>query len=138
MSNSTTVRHSSNVMQPPLLNGVSVGPLRRHIAELIHQAQETSAIKQREKLAAIASAVKKNRTETDYRVLVADWFRSIPPAARQRRYRIEELLLIFAGRYRDRPAIRLLAEALRANGFIPRRDWSVAGRNSRYWLPPQL
>ena len=80
---------------------------------------------------------KQKRIQTDYTELIRVWYQSIPPAARQRRYTTDELLTRFAGRYRDRPAVRMIGAALRANGFTPRRDWTVAGRNTRHWSPPE-
>lgn len=119
-------------MQPPSLRPhllEVMGHLRQQIDAEATAALNTAAVAQRKD-------TKQRRIQTDYAVLVRDWYNSIPPAARQRRYTTEELLTKFAGRYRDRPAIRMIAAALRVNGFLPRRDWTVAGRNLRYWIPP--
>lgn len=106
-----------------------MGQLRQQIEAQAIAAKQDDAIQQRKTAA-------RNRIQTDYAVLIREWYSSIPPAARQRRYTTEELLTKFAGRYRDRPAVRMIGAALRVNGFLPRRDWSVAGRNLRYWVPP--
>lgn len=138
MKNLPTVNHAfvADEMQPPQPKEPTRGYMRDSIDALLQKVKENDAIKRMERTVQQAQAVSKNRAETDYRVLVANWYAVIPPAARQRRYRSDELLLIFAGRYRDRPALRMIAAALRANGFTSHRDWSRDGRNSRYWLPP--
>lgn len=77
------------------------------------------------------------KVKADYVALIKKWYVLMPPAARQRRYTTHELLTTFTGRYRDRPALRMIAAALRINGFTEHRDWTRAGRNQRYWLPPK-
>lgn len=120
-------------VQPPQLTAY----LRDSVSRLIEQTaqrKETAKLVSQTEQSAVAT---NKRLETDYTVLIGNWYKAIPPASRQRRYTTEELLTQFAGRYRDRPAIRMIAAALRANGFTSKRDWTVAGRNQRYWLPPK-
>lgn len=76
--------------------------------------------------------------EIDYAEELRTWIESMPPANRSRRFVMDDFLTRFNGRYADTPAPRLIAEALRRVGFTERRDWSVAGRNRRYWLAPGI
>jgi hypothetical protein len=124
----------TNGMQPPQMQASM--PLKHRIAELVQQANFKNVAEHHNERNKLAHWVHQNRLQTDYKVLVGEWYNSIPPAARKRRYRSDELLHIFTGRYRDRPALRMIVAALRANGFTSHRDWSAAGRNSRYFLPP--
>ena len=113
-----------------------------------HMLDSFARLKQQADVAAAAEPVllhptanapqtRQDRRCTDFAVLVREWYQSIPPAARNRRFTADELVHRFAGRYRDRPALRMIAAALRANGFTQHRDWSAQGRNQRYWLGPK-
>lgn len=37
------------------------------------------------------------------------------------------------GKNGPRPGDRLVGQALRIVGFAPKRDWTIAGRNRRFW-----
>lgn len=69
---------------------------------------------------------------------IAIWYESLPPASRDRRYMMTEFTSQFAGAYRNHAAARSIAAALRTLGWIEKRDWTLAGRNQRYWLPQKL
>lgn len=75
-------------------------------------------------------------TNVDYKQLIQRWFTNEPPALRDRKYSMTEFVIRFAGRFRPKPATRLIAEALRELGWTEHRDWTRAGRNRRYWQPP--
>ncbi len=125
-------RSMPNKDQPP--------QLRPYIADTIAKLRshaETSNAQMAKTKHQATQPTTTSRTETDYKVLIHDWYHAMPPAHRQRRYTSDELLKLFAGRYRDRPAVRMIAAALRANGFTSHRDWSNGGCNQRYWLPPK-
>lgn len=72
----------------------------------------------------------------DYKTLIQRWYDMEAPALRQRKYSMSEFILRFTGRFRPKPAARLVAEALRELGWTEHRDWTRAGRNRRYWRPP--
>lgn len=72
----------------------------------------------------------------DYATEIREWYESMAPAGRQRRFTLDEICIRFQGRYRDRPAFRVIAAAMRRLGWSEGRDWTKAGRNRRYWLPP--
>jgi hypothetical protein len=72
----------------------------------------------------------------DYGAEIREWFESMPPASRQRRFTLEEICIRLRGLYRDRPALRVIAAAMRRLGWTEGRDWTNAGRNRRFWLPP--
>ena len=118
-------------MPPPQLTAYLRDSVHRLIVQT-EQQREAASLRTKTEQSAVA---RNKRLETDYTISIRNWYNAIPPASRQRRYTTEELLTQFAGRYRDRPAIRMIAAALRANGFTSKRDWTVAGRNQRYWLP---
>ncbi len=73
----------------------------------------------------------------DYLNQIATWYKSLPPASKYRRYMMAEFTSQFAGAYRSHAAARSIAAALRTLGWIEKRDWTLAGRNRRYWLPPR-
>lgn len=123
-------RSMPNKDQPP--------QLRSYIADAIAKLRTQADEKKPQSLVRQKSAQTKKRIETDYAVLISEWFNSMPPAMRDRRFTTDELLARFSGRYRDKPACRMIAAALRANGFTSHRDWTSAGCNQRYWLPPKV
>jgi len=66
------------------------------------------------------------------------WWDNLPPTMQQRRFQIVEIAAHCHGRYRDKPALREVAAALRALCWKDVRNWTNAGRNSRFWEPNQL
>lgn len=112
--------------------------LRPYIVDAIAKLRAQTDERKPQTLAHLKSVQTKRRIETDYTILIRDWFNSMPPAMRNRRFTTGELLVRFTGRYRDKPACRMIAAALRANGFTSHRDWTNAGCNQRYWLPPKV
>lgn len=75
-----------------------------------------------------------NRAEWEpLEVQIKRWWANLPPIMQQRPYQITEIAAQCRGRYRDKPALREVAVALRVLGWTERRDWSVAGRNRRFW-----
>lgn len=63
------------------------------------------------------------------------WVETMSPLEQRRPFTTEEVerLAGLAGKQGGRPACHHIAAALRAVGFKPCRDWTVAGRNKRYW-----
>ena len=61
------------------------------------------------------------------------WWSSLPPVLQDRKYQIAEIAAQCKGRFSRKPALRQVATSLRALGWIEKRDWSVFGRNKRYW-----
>ena len=60
--------------------------------------------------------------------------RSLSPAQRNRPWSMDELVARLQGRYSDRPHAMNVGQALRAMGWVTRRDWSVQGAGRRVWL----
>ncbi len=112
-------------MQPPQ----TTLTLRQQVDQLIAQASHASR-------RAPKPRVKNCCLSINYTQLIQHWFEKEPPALRQRKYSMTEFVIRFAGRFRPKPAARLLAEALRELGWTEHRDWTRAGRNRRYWQPP--
>ena len=67
-------------------------------------------------------------------VQIKRWWVNLPPVMQQRPFQIVEIAAQCKGRYRDKPALREVAAALRALGWTERRDWSKCTRNRRYWV----
>jgi hypothetical protein len=65
---------------------------------------------------------------------IEKWWASLPAAMQQRRFHVTEIAQQCTGRYRPKPALREVASALRFLGWSQRRDWTLAGRNVRYWV----
>jgi hypothetical protein len=58
---------------------------------------------------------------------------SLPPALRDRPWTMVELISRLDGRYKDRPSAGDVGQALRALGWVQRRDWTHNGGGRRYW-----
>ena len=101
-------------------------PMKHYISNLRKVSQETlPKPKQSE-----------NRAEWEpLEVQIKRWWANLPPVMQQRPYQITEIAAQCRGRYRDKPAVREVAVALRVLGWSERRDWSVSGRNRRLWIP---
>lgn len=114
-------------MQPPRMTPT----LKQQVNQLIAQADRASR-----QSSPSQPVVTSSCPSADYKRLIAHWFEKEPPALRYRKYSMTEFVIRFAGRFRPKPAARLLAEALRELGWTEHRDWTRAGRNRRYWCPP--
>lgn len=67
---------------------------------------------------------------------LATMLATLPPVLVNRPWSIEELLPRLEGRYRQRPASREVAKALKTLGWTQRRCWKKSGLNRRFWHPP--
>lgn len=67
---------------------------------------------------------------------IKTWADSMTPDQLTRRFSTEEIerLAGLVGKHGGRAANHHMAQALRAVGFTSCRDWTVAGRNRRYWI----
>jgi hypothetical protein len=63
------------------------------------------------------------------------WLLAMSPQERSRRFMTAEIIALaqLHGKRGPTPGDRMVAQALRNVGFTPHRDWTVAGRNKRYW-----
>ena len=85
---------------------------------------------------------KVSKLKTDSRVVcdksltqqIEELMRSLPPAERQRRWTMAEFVARLSGRYSARPHPMQVGAALRALGWIQKRDWTNDGGGWRYWL----
>ena len=113
-------------MQPPTStdsrNSTYV-PLRIQLEQLRNAAQ-------------YAQHTKPFRHSERLRDQIKAWSESMTPEQRKRRFTIEEIerLAGLMGKFGGRAAHHHIAQSLRAIAFVPRRDWTVAGRNKRYWI----
>lgn len=66
---------------------------------------------------------------------ISSWLETMAPEQKKRPFTTEEVecLAGLKGKHGGRPAHHHTAQALRVVGFQPCRDWTVAGRNKRFW-----
>ena len=110
-------------MQPPLI----FQNLRAVIEQL-----KTEAI------TAQATTARTNCTASivdEYTERIQTWLGRLPPVQRQRQFTITEVITLatLPGHFRTNASLRYAGDALRRCGFKQKRDWTVAGRNKRYW-----
>lgn len=74
---------------------------------------------------------------SQYRDTLAAWWAGLPPATREHPWSLDTVVDAAFPARAKRPALRCVAQALRQLGFTERRDWTLAGRNRRLWLPPR-
>ena len=65
------------------------------------------------------------------------WWSSLPPIVQERKFRLAEIAANLRGKFRPKPSAQHVAAALRVLGWQETRDWTTAGRNLRYWIPPE-
>ena len=65
---------------------------------------------------------------------ITRWWANLPQSSRQRAFLISEIAGACRGRFRERPALRDVAAALRTMGWTQQRDWRKAGNNRRVWI----
>jgi len=67
---------------------------------------------------------------------ISAWLKTMSQHQQSRKFTIDEVVTLaqLTGTYQASPAKREVAQALRALGFRPCRDWTKAGRNRRYWI----
>jgi len=112
-------------MQPPLIYR-SV----RDQMQLLHERMQESG-------AATPVPLKAHQKIVDeYATQIRDWQEHAAPVQRLRLFTIDELIRLtnLSGRFRAQASHRYAGEALRRCGFKQKRDWTVAGRNKRYWI----
>jgi len=75
--------------------------------------------------------------QLDYSTTIKKWWNSMAPSVRQHPWSLETIMTsAFPG---QSPAPRFVAAVLREEmGFSEHRDWTVAGRNRRQWIPPAV
>jgi hypothetical protein len=117
--------------QPPQINTLNQpGPLRQYLKTLQERSEQQRLSYER------AKALEQQRRERQapLEAQIERWWTNLPPALRDRRFQITEIARVCKGRYRDRPALREVAAALRILGWREIRDWTLAGRNQRFWV----
>ena len=65
---------------------------------------------------------------------IGRWWANLPQSSRERAFLISEIAGVCRGRFRERPALRDVAAALRTMGWTQQRDWRKAGNNRRVWI----
>jgi len=65
---------------------------------------------------------------------ITRWWANLPQSSRDRAFLISEIAGACRGRFRERPALRDVAAALRVLGWTQQRDWRKAGNNRRMWM----
>lgn len=115
---SSNLNNKMNVQPPTSVRA----PLRLHLEQLRQATQRATYTRP--------------PSQTDlFRDLIKRWASAMTPEQRSRRFSTEEVerLAGLVGKHGGRAAHHHIALALRSAGFSPCRDWTVAGRNRRYW-----
>ena len=112
-------------MQPPLI----IRPLREQMELLREKALSKVEPKP------VVSASNQNIVD-EYASLIRSWQEQATHVQRLRLFTIDELIRLtnLSGRFRVHASHRYTGAALRRCGFKQKRDWTLAGRNKRYWL----
>jgi hypothetical protein len=64
---------------------------------------------------------------------ISRWWANLPEAMRNRPFQITEIAAACHGRFRERPALRDIAAALRTLGWTTNRQWSKLDMPRRLW-----
>jgi hypothetical protein len=109
-------------MQPPMI-GIS---LRELVNRLAREAKADQTPTTHVHLGPIVDS---------YVAQIISWTQRLTPAQLGRSFSLEEVMALagLKGRYREHASLRYTGEALRRCGFKQQRDWTVSGRNKRYW-----
>lgn len=67
-------------------------------------------------------------------VQITELMASLPPAQRDRKWSMVELVARLEGRYRDNPHPQMIGEALRRLGWSAVRSYRKADWGRRYWV----
>jgi hypothetical protein len=106
-------------MQPPTNLGLPLRVQMEQLRKTAHHDQITKPVRHSERL----------------REQIKTWSQTMTPEQLARRFTTEEIerLAGLVGKNCGRAAHHHIAQALRALGFQPCRDWTIAGRNRRFW-----
>ena len=113
--------------------------LQKQLDDLRVRAKLVAITRQIEHDKTAAKTKLRQRQQLDYACLIRTYIESLPPAIRVRRWRVDDFTHLFPARWRNGATASrsLIGAALRSLGFISRRDWTNAGRNTRYWEVPE-
>jgi len=111
---------SAFFMQPQVVRG---GYIRAEVTKL---AQEGGAPPR------LVSQLTNSNTYLDQ---IKSWYLQLSKVQLTRLYTINEVISLarLEGRLGRKASVQLVGNALTACGFVPKRDWTAAGRNKRYW-----
>ncbi len=112
-------------LQPPVIGA----NLRETVNRLVREATATNSMASQTNAAT-------GSIEDIYVTQITKWAQCLTQAQLGRCFSIEEVMVLagLKGRYRSQASVRYTAEALRRCGFKQKRDWTVAGRNKRFWV----
>lgn len=99
--------------------------------DTIKQASQQAALSRK-----LVHTAKPTDTWQPLETQIMRWWSNLPDSLRNRRFQLIEIAGVCQGRYRERPALRFVAGALRTLGWNEKRCWKLTGRNRRYWIPP--
>lgn len=110
-------------MQPPLI----FENLRKTVDRLKTEALSANAVR--------VQPLKTANIADEYTQRIRAWVGRLPPVQRCRAFTISEVIALvpLPGHFRPNASLRYTGEALQRCGFKQKRDWTVAGRNRRYW-----
>lgn len=104
---------------------------RRHLRSLVEEQEREREAEGISKLKAQRDALGNLKPLTEQ---ITELMLSLPPAQRDRPWSIVDLQGRLQGRYKERPSLGNIGDALRTLGWTQRRDWSQTGGARRVWL----
>ena len=104
---------------------------RRHLRALVEQQESERSAEAAARQASRYDTLGNLKPLTEQ---ITELMLSLPPAQRDRPWSIVDLQGRLQGRYKDRPSLGNIGEALRARGWTRRRDWTRNVGARRVWL----
>lgn len=111
---------SSFFMQPQEARG---GYIRAEVTKLAKEGGEPPRL------------VSHSTNSMTYLEQIKNWYSQLSKLQLARLYTMNEVISLakLEGRHGRNASVQLVGNALTACGFVPKRDWTAAGRNKRYW-----
>jgi hypothetical protein len=111
--------------------------MKRYIENLRTSSDEANLRREEEAKAKSQSADTRVLCDKSLTEQIETLMRSLPPVQRDRFWNMEEMCLRLKGKFSASPHPMNVGQALRALGWMRRRDYSALGRGQRYWYPPE-
>lgn len=107
---------------------------KTYIANLRAEAEAANLRREEEAKAKTLNADPRVVCDTPLVDQIEALMRSLSPVQRNRPWSMDELVARLQGRYSARPHPMNVGQALRALGWIQRRDWTQNGYGRRVWV----
>lgn len=104
---------------------------RQRLRSLVEQQQLEREAQAMSKLKAPRNSLGNLKPLTEQ---ITELMLSLPPAQRNRAWSIVDLQGRLQGRYKDRPSLGNVGDALRVLGWVQLREWTIDAGNRRMWV----